>query len=308
MLVCIKCRHQWTGHCHHRIVLMNPYQQPQPKQTLSWSLGKQWLSQGIQLFQKMQKHWYATLLLVIITVMLISILSTQVAMMALMLAMPLMTAWYYLLCRQVQSNPQQGQMSSQLWSRCGSLLLKRFNVLLLLGVLAVILNYAMHALQLMLLESLQLPPLTQETAAEVSLSEALTRLTVNVMTGLPVALLMAFSPALVVFNEDTPVQAMIRSVKTVIFAWRPILSLTLWLMLLAMAAAFIVSLVMGLLAGVFGMGVVNVVMLLFMGVMMGVVFSANYVTYDALYPVKHDNNNDSNDPDSEQQESIYKEI
>ena len=192
--------------------------------------------------------------------------------------------------------------------------MSRFNLLLLLGVLAVILNYAMHAVQLMLLESFQLPPLTEETAAQINLSEALLRLFINLATGLPVAILMAFSPALVMFNQDTPIQAMIRSVKTVMFAWQAILSLTLWLMLLAMAAAFIVSLLVGLLAGAFGIGVVNVFMLLFMGVMMGVVFSANYVSYDALYPLnddKGDDNDDANnyDVDSEQpQESIYKEI
>ncbi|KAA3647475.1 MAG: hypothetical protein DWP95_03055 [Proteobacteria bacterium] len=287
---------------------MNPYQHPQPKQALNWSLGKQWLSQGIKLFQHMQKHWYATLLMVAFAVMLLSILSVQVALMALMLAMPLMTAWFYLLCRQQSKNGEVLPAAIQLWSQCWQKLLTRFNVLLLLGVLAVALNYLMHTLQLGLLEALQLPPLTPDAAAEIMLSEALLRLLVNIITGIPVALLMAFSPALVMFNEDTPIQAMIRSVKTVLFAWRPILSLTMWLMMLALAAAFVISLVMGLLAGVFGLGMVNVLMLLFMGVMMGVVFSANYVTYDALYPVNGDNN-DSQDTDSNQQpESIYKEI
>lgn len=290
---------------------MHLNQQPQPKYPIIWSTGKQWLNQGIRLFQQMQKHWYATLLLVGISVMFLSILSTQVALMVLMLTMPLMTAWFYLLCRGVQRNPQQLHLFGQLWSECGSLLLTRFNHLLLLGVLAVILNYAMHFVQLMLLETLQLPPLTQEAAAEISLSEALSRMLVNLITGLPVALLMAFSPALVMFNEENPIQAMIGSVKTVLFAWQAILSLTLWLMLLAMAAAFIISLVMGLLATAFGLGVVNILMLIFMGVMLGVVFSANYVTYDALYPDKNNNNDDNNSSDqdsNQQQESIYKEI
>lgn len=291
---------------------MKSYQQPEPKQALNWSLGKQWLNQGIQCFQRMQKHWYATLLLLGLAVLLLSLLSVQFALMTLMLAMPLMTTWYYLLCRQVQRNSNQTPMTGQLWSQCWSLLLTRFNVLLLLGVLAVILNYLMHALQLMLLDALQLAPLTPETANNIPLSEALTRLSVNILTGLPVALLMAFSPALVMFNSDTPVQAMVRSVKTVFFAWQPILSLTLWLMLLAMAAAFIVSLVMGLLASAFGLGVVNVIMLMFMGVMMGVVFSANYVAYDALYPLNNDQDDDDHDDvigaDSHQQAPIYKEI
>ena len=289
---------------------MSLYQQPQPKQPVSWSSGKQWLNQGIKLFQQMQKHWYATLLVVGITVMLVSLLSAQLALMALMLSMPIMTAWYYLLCRQWQNSSNVERQSAQIWSQCWSLLMSRFNLLLLLGVLAVILNYAMHAVQLMLLESFQLPPLTEETAAQINFSEALLRLIINLATGLPVAILMAFSPALVMFNQDTPIQAMIRSVKTVMFAWQAILSLTLWLMLLAMAAAFIVSLLVGLLAGAFGIGVVNVFMLLFMGVMMGVVFSANYVSYDALYPLKDDNNGDNDyDIDSDQpQESIYKEI
>jgi len=287
---------------------MNSYQQPQPQKPISWSTGKQWLNQGIKLFQQMQKHWYATLLLVGIAVILVSMLSAQVALMALMLAMPLITAWFYLLCRQVQKNPQQLHISGQLWSHCRSVLMARFNVLLLLGVLAVVLNYAMHAVQLTLLDALQLPTLTQETTAEISLSEALSRLLVNIMTGLPVALLMAFSPALVMFNGDSPIQAMIRSVKTVFFAWQAILSLTLWLMLLAMAAAFIVSLVMSLLVNAFGLGVVNILMLLFMGIMMGVVFSANYVAYDALYPLKNGQDGDSPDGESKQQASIYKEI
>ncbi|MCX7545449.1 hypothetical protein [Marinicella gelatinilytica] len=287
---------------------MNFHQQPEPKQTLNWPLGKQWLGQGIKLFQQMQKHWYATLLLVGIAIMVLSMASAQVAMMALMLAMPLMTAWFYLLCR-TQQNNNNYQSMTQLWSSCWQLLITRFNVLLLLGVLAVMLNYLMHAVQLGLLNALQLPPLTPDMAEEILLSEAFLRLLVNILTGLPVALLMAFSPALVMFNGDTPFQAMIRSVKTVLFAWQPILSLTLWLMLLAMAAAFMLSLLMGLLAGAFGMGIVNIMMLLFMSVMMGVVFSANYVTYDALYPV---NKNNDNDPDkagsTSESGSIYKEI
>jgi len=287
---------------------MDSYQHPQPKQAITWSLGKQWLRQGITLFQQMQKHWYATLLLIGLGVMLLSILSAQVALMALMLAMPLMTAWYYLLCRHSQVSADKEKLSGQLWSHCWSLLITRFNLLLMLGVLAVILNYAMHAVQLMLLDSLQLPLLTEETAAQITLSDAFLRVLVNVATGLPVALLMAFSPALVVFNGDSPVQAMIRSVKTVFFAWQPILGLSLWLMLLAMVAAFILSMVMSLLANAFGLGVANVLMLLFMGVMLGVVFSANYITYDALYPIKGDYNDHDDSDSDQQQESIYKEI
>ena len=283
---------------------MDSYQNPQPKQPITWSLGKQWLSQGIRLFQQMQKHWYATLLFIGLGVMLLSILSAQVALMALMLSMPVMTAWYYLLCRQSQLTDDSSPDGGRLWSQCWSLLMIRFNWLLLLGVLAVIINYAMHAVQIMLLESLQLPPLTEEAVAQLSLSEAMLRIGVNLLTGLPVALLMAFSPALVMFNHDNPVQAMIRSVKTVMYAWQPILSLTLWLMLLAMAVVFLMSLVLSLLASAFGMGVANVLLLLFMGVMMGVVFSANYVTFDALYPARQDKDNDTEQP----QESMYKEI
>lgn len=285
---------------------MDYYQHPQPKQPITWSTGKQWLMQSIKLFQQMQKHWYATLLILGLAVMMLSMMSVQVALMFLMLVMPVITAWYYLLCRRIQTNPQQTQVPGQLWLHCRNLLLTRLNALLILGVLAVALNYAMHAVQLMLLEAMQLPVLTQETAAEITFSEALLRLLVSVLSGLPVALLMAFSPALVIFNDDSPIQAMIRSVKTVFFAWQAILSLTLWLMMLSMAAAFILSLVVGLLAGAFGMGIANVLILLFMGVMMGVVFSANYVTYDALYPPKngHQDGMDS----MQSQESIYKEI
>ncbi|MFV0543501.1 MAG: hypothetical protein ACK5L8_07435 [Marinicella pacifica] len=285
---------------------MDYYQHPQPKQPITWSTGKQWLMQSIKLFQQMQKHWYATLLILGLAVMILSMLSVQVALMFLMLVMPVITAWYYLLCRRIQTNPQQTQVPGQLWLHCRNLLLTRLNALLILGVLAVALNYAMHAVQLMLLEAMQLPVLTQETAAEITFSEALLRLLVSVLSGLPVALLMAFSPALVIFNDDSPIQAMIRSVKTVLFAWQAILSLTLWLMLLSMAAAFVVSIVMSILANAFGSGFIAVFMLFFMGVMMGVVFSANYVTYDALYPDPDDIDNVFNI--NHGQDSIYKEI
>lgn len=272
---------------------MTNHQSPQPKQALEWSLGKRWLLQSIGLFQVMQKQWYATVMLVGFSVLLLSMISPQFALMLLMLCMPLITAWFYIHCRHRQFHFSQGQWLTRhpalAWPLAWQQLKIRFNALLSLGLVAVVINYGMYYVQEGLMNLWQIAPLTQELAQQLTLQEAFLRMFINVLTGLPLALLMAFSPALIMFNNNTPFKAMILSVKTVLMAWKPLLSLFIWVFILLMAVSFIVGIVNALLAAVFGVGVTGVIMLLFLMVMMGFVFSTNYISYIELFPDEADN-------------------
>ncbi len=268
--------------------LMTNYQKPQPKQTLEWSLGKRWLLQSIALFQVMQKQWYSTIMVVGFTVLFLSMVSGEFALLLLMLCMPMVTAWFYIHCRHRQFYFNEGQWLPRhpplAWSLVWQQLKTRFNDLLVLGLIAVVINYAMYFVQLGLMNLWQLAPLTQELVQQMTIQEAFLRMFINLLTGLPLALLMAFSPALIMFNNNNPFNAMILSVKTVLTAWKPLLSLTIWMFLLMLAASFIVGVINTLLTAFFGGGAGSVIMLLFIFIMMGFVFSVNFVSYDALFP------------------------
>lgn len=286
---------------------MTNYQSPQPKQALEWSLGRRWLQQSIALFQVMQKQWYGTVMLAGFGLLILSMVSAQFALLLLMLCMPLITAWFYIHCRHRQLYFSQGQWltrhSALAWPLAWQQLKSRFNALLTLGLVAVIINYGMYYVQTGLMNLWQLAPLTEELAQQLTLQEAFLRMFINVLTGLPLALLMAFSPALIMFNNNSPFSAMILSVKAVITAWKPLLSLFIWVFLLLMAVSFVVGVVNALLASIFGAGVTGVIMLLFVMIMMGFVFSTNYISYMSLFPDESDN--ESSDDESQ---PIYAEI
>lgn len=286
---------------------MTNYQSPQPKQALEWSLGRRWLQQSIALFQVMQKQWYGTVMLAGFGLLILSMVSAQFALLLLMLCMPLITAWFYIHCRHRQLYFSQGQWltrhSALAWPLAWQQLKSRFNALLTLGLVAVIINYGMYYVQTGLMNLWQLAPLTEELAQQLTLQEAFLRMFINVLTGLPLALLMAFSPALIMFNNNSPFSAMILSVKSVITAWKPLLSLFIWVFLLLMAVSFVVGVVNALLASIFGAGVTGVIMLLFVMIMMGFVFSTNYISYMSLFPDESDN--ESSDDESQ---PIYAEI
>jgi len=286
---------------------MTNYQSPQPKQALEWSLGRRWLQQSIALFQVMQKQWYGTVMLAGFGLLILSMVSAQFALLLLMLCMPLITAWFYIHCRHRQLYFSQGQWltrhSALAWPLAWQQLKSRFNALLTLGLVAVIINYGMYYVQTGLMNLWQLAPLTEELAQQLTLQEAFLRMFINVLTRLPLALLMAFSPALIMFNNNSPFSAMILSVKSVITAWKPLLSLFIWVFLLLMAVSFVVGVVNALLASIFGAGVTGVIMLLFVMIMMGFVFSTNYISYMSLFPDESDN--ESSDDESQ---PIYAEI
>jgi hypothetical protein len=185
------------------------------------------------------------------------------------------------LCHQLSE--QQSLSAAQAWAA----VTRTMNNLFLLGVLAALLSVLFQLVHNQLIALLGLPlEVTEEMVQQMTGKEAMTRVLVAMLTNLPVALALAFSPVLVLLQGQLPWAAMRQSVAAVLTAWRAFLALTVMFILLTFGIIVLASLMISMLLMVMGGAsalVINLIIMFGMITLLGVGLCAQYHAYLELF-------------------------
>lgn len=267
------------------------------KNQISWRNGKNWFAQGVDSFKQVKNFWYLSCLLLIVAMALLINLSVSFVTVAVIFASPVITAFMMNCCFQVE---QQKPMSFvQTWQQ----VLKPLNSFLILGMISAALSLIMQQIYLQLMSWLNLPiELTQEMVKNMTGKEAFIRAVLNLMTNIPLALALVFSPALILFNKSQPIHAIKFSVLGVIHAWKAFVSFVLLVTITLFAIILMASFLTSLFVVVFGGNgqlLLNVMVLFLVFTITGIILCGQYHAYSEIFE-----NNSKNDDEIE----IYAEI
>ncbi len=256
--------------------------------TFSWKDGRHWFDVGVELFKQVKNHWYLACLLMAVLLMLVASVSLQLVAVLVVFVSPLMTAFLMAACQRTQT--KQVVTFGLLWQ----MVLRQLNALLMLGLLSAVLGVIFHYIHLQLLAWFELPAeLTEEMVKNMSGKESLLRAWLNLMTNLPIALALAFSPALILFKESAVVTAVKFSVAGVLRSWRAFVALMLLFLLVFFAVVLLASLVIAVLVAVLGPAqqlVVNLVIMFFVVTAAGIGLCAQYQAYTEIFITDTDQN------------------
>ena len=181
----------------------------------TWRDGRHWFDAGIVLFKQVKNHWYLICLLFAVVVALISQVAVNMVHVVVVFTSPLITAFMMNACHKSTNNELSHGVS--LWQSISS----HLNALMLLGVISAVLSVMTHYVHIQMLQVFGLSvELTQEMVEVMTGREALLRTVINVVINLPIALALAFSPALILFKRCQPIKAIKYSVLGVIKSWK----------------------------------------------------------------------------------------
>lgn len=267
--------------------------------TFSWKDGINWFTQGIELFKQVKNIWYVNCLLLAILLGLVAGASATLAMLVMIFVSPMLTAFMMHCCAQARKN--QGLSLASGWQAVFS----ELNYFMLLGLISSVLMLVMQQIYLQLMALSNLPvELTQEMAQQMSVREALLRVLFNLMTNLPVAMALAFSPALLLFKRAHPWQAIKSSVAAVLHSWKAFLLMVLLIVLVLFGALVLASVVTSMFMTVLGTAsqfIINLLVLFFAFTITGIGLCCQYQAYTELFD---QNSEESEDNGTE----IYTEI
>lgn len=272
---------------------------PFSNKLISWRQGKIWFEQGLHDFKALKNQWYLVCLLLVLVISAFSQFAPVATALVVVMISPVVAALMMGLCRcKAEQLPVQ---FSTVWQKIRS----RFNDFFMLGVLSVLLSFLFQQIHTQMLLVLGLPiELTEAMVKNMSGKEALIRTVLNLMTNLPVAMALAFSPALLLFNGSRPLVAIKSSFFAVVRAWKAFVVLVLMFFLLFMAVLIFASLIMTVILSVLGAAshfLVNVIVLFFVFTVAGIGICAQYQAYVDIFE------QDQNEQQSETAE-IYTEI
>lgn len=260
---------------------VNPQEPPLKQSGFNWKNGRQWFEQGVMTFKAIKFHWYLACLGLMMLAAFLMQLAPLVVSLVMIILSPVLTAFIMSLCQQL--NARQQPAAGQAWAAVIAVI----NHLLVLGVLAAVLSVLFQLIHNQLLALLGLPlEVTEEMVQEMTGKEALVRVLVAMLTNLPVALALAFSPVLVLLHQLLPWAAMRLSVQAVLSAWRAFLALTVMFVLLTFAIIVLASLMISVLMVVTGGAsalIINLIILFGMITLLGVGLCAQFHAYLALF-------------------------
>lgn len=270
----------------------------------TWRDGKDWFDAGVLLFKQVKNHWYMACLLLVLLLALMSNVSQDLVAILVVFSSPLITA-YMMNCCQL-AKKQQALSWTGLWQPVFS----KLNHFLILGAVTAILSLLFNYIHTQVLVAFDLPViLTEEMVKNLSGKESIFRALLNLMTNIPIALALAFSPALILFNNTLPVSAIKYSALGVIRSWKAFVSLVLLFLLLFFGIVLFASLMMAILQAVLGsvsQFLMTFVVLFFVITAGGIGLGAQYQAYTEIY-VNTDDTGDGTDKDDHGTE-IYTEI
>ncbi|MCX7554667.1 BPSS1780 family membrane protein [Marinicella sp. S1101] len=265
----------------------------------TWQDGKNWFNQGIIFFKLVKNMWYVSCLVMGVLFLLLASVALPLVAVLVIFASPMVTAFIMNCCQAVRlGQPLQINM---LWQD----VFKQLNYFLLLGLFSALLSMVMQQVHVLLLSAYELPlEMTEEMAMNMSGAEALLRVLFNLITNLPVALALAFSPALILFKRAHPVNAIKFSVLAVLRSWKAFIALVLLIVLVffgVLILASIVGSVVLMVMGSAGQLVANVLVLFFVFTVTGIGLCSQYQAFTELFA------DDEQEPESEDTE-VYAEI
>ncbi len=265
----------------------------------SWRDGRHWFDVGVELFKQVKNQWYLACLMLGVLLALVANIQMQLVAVLVVFVSPIMTAFVMQAC--CQSKKDQVLSFGQLWQT----ILLSFNGLLALGVLSAVLSVVFHYIHLQLLAWFDLPvEVTEEMIKNMSGKESLLRAWLNLMTNLPIALALAFSPALVLFNQAPIITAVKHSVLGVVRSWKAFVVLMLLFLLVFFGVVLLASLIISIVTAVMGPSnqlLVNLIIMFFVITAAGIGLCAQYQAYREIFVT----DNDSNEEDGSE---IYAEI
>jgi len=254
---------------------------PFNNKNFTWSDGRRWFDQGLILFKKNKNTWYLACFSVAVLMMLVANVSLQLVTFLMVFVSPVLTAFMMNACQ--KSHKQQPLV----WGELLSDLSKKSNVLLVLGAMALLISVFFHYVHIQLLMLFQLPvEITQDMVENMSGQEAFVRAVLNLLTSVPVALALAFSPALVMLKSHTAIEAIKLSFIGVTKAWKAFLVLTLLFILLFFAVLLLVSFVFSILMAVLGPSnqvVMNMILVFFVITVAGIGLCAQYQAFIEIF-------------------------
>jgi len=266
----------------------------------SWQDGRHWFDAGIVLFKQVKNYWYLTCLLLGVLMALVSNIALGMVTVLVVFTSPLITAFIMNACFKVKNN--QELSFAVLWQDIAV----HLNGLMVLGVLSAVFSVIAHTINTQLLHWFGLPiELTPEMLGHITGGDVLLRAMLSMLTNIPIALALAFSPVLVLLKLISPLTAVKYSVLGVLKSWKAFVSLVLLFLLAVFAVIVLVSLLVGIIMAVMGPSsqiLINM-MALFVGLTVaGIGLCAQYQAYTEIFY----NNPESNEDDDDTE--VYAEI
>lgn len=247
----------------------------------TWRDGRHWFDVGIGLFKQVKNYWYINCLLLVVLISLASNIALGMVPILVIFASPLITAFMMNACDKVVNN--QVITFAVVWQK----IVQNLPAFMLLGVISAVFSIISHYLHNQLLELFSLSAqLTEEVLENMTGREAVLRGLLNLATSLPIALALAFSPALILFKKHQPLIAVKYSVLGVIKSWKAFLTLTLLFLLVffgvVVFASFVVAIVMAIM-GPTSQVLINIIILFFAVTVAGIGLCAQYQAYTEVF-------------------------
>ncbi len=248
---------------------------------INWRQGKQWFDQGVHNFKTLKNYWYIVCLVFALLLMLVTQLAPSALPLLVVFLSPIMTAFMMGLCQQLAAKQPNntGATLNAIQVKLGDFLV--------LGIISALLSLLFQQLHLQLLNILGLPvELTEAMIQNMTGKEAFVRAVLNLLANLPVAMALAFSPALMLFKNLKPFAAVKLSFIGVLKGWKGFFVLMLLFMLVLMAVVVLASLVLTIVMAFMGTAsgtLVNVIAFFFVLTVAGIGICAQYQAYRDIY-------------------------
>jgi hypothetical protein len=261
---------------------MNHNNHPQlADKIFTWRDGKHWFDVAIGLFKQVKNYWYLSCLLLAVLIALISNLAAGLVPVVVIFASPIITAFVMNACHHAVN--KQLLSFASLWQS----IINNLNAFMLLGVISALFSVISHYLHIQLLHLFNLPvELTEQMVSSMTGREAVLRGVLNLLTNLPIALALAFSPALILFKRTQPIAAVKHSVLGVIKSWKAFMTLTLLFMLVFFGVVLMASFVVAIVMAVMGPGsqiLINLIVLFFAITVAGIGLCAQFQAYTEVF-------------------------
>lgn len=265
----------------------------------TWRDGKLWFDAGVKLFKQVKNHWYILCMVLAVVMVLFANISVTFVGFLMVFVSPFVTAFVMNTCQNVEQ--QQTFTFVSLWSR----IFENIQAFLLLGLYAFLLSLFFQQVHIQLLAMFQLPvELTESMMKNMSGRESLLRALLNLVTNLPVALAMAFAPALILFHSAQPHKAVKFSVLGVLKAWKAFTALALLFILMFFGIVMLATLMISIIMAVLGPAsqvMINAIVLFFVITVAGIGLCAQYQAFVEIF-------NTDREPTDNHGTEIYTEI
>ncbi len=247
----------------------------------TWRDGKHWFDAGILFFKAVKSYWYLNCLILGGLMVLISSFSITLTTIMMVFASPLVTAIMMKAC--ADASDKKILSYYKLWQQ----VFNKLNALLLLGLITAVFSVISQYIHIHLLGLFALPvELTEDMMKNMTGKEVILRGILNIMTNLPIALALVFSPALIIFKSHQPIQAIQHSFLGFIKSWKAFLTLMLLFLLMFFGVVLLASFVISLIVTVMGAGseiLVNMVVLFFIVTAAGIGLCAQFQAYREVF-------------------------